>query len=64
MSAQLNYLRLNHAYAFQSSDTPETAPKHLLMTAAILTREGFITLEELYPHVGVTRSNLQSTEST
>ena len=34
--------------------TPElcdSVPRNLYLTAAILIREGFITLEDLYPHV-------------
>ncbi|KAJ7667690.1 transcription factor/nuclear export subunit protein 2-domain-containing protein [Mycena polygramma] len=36
---------------YQSADVTELTPKNLYMTAAILIREGFITLEELYPHL-------------
>lgn len=35
----------------QSKDVSEVTPKQLYLTAAILIREGFITLEELLPHV-------------
>src|ERR1700761_2369830 len=38
-------------YLFQASDVVEPTPKNLYLTAAILIREGFITLEDLYPHV-------------
>ncbi|KAF7355034.1 THO complex subunit 2 [Mycena sanguinolenta] len=36
---------------YQAPDVAEPTPKNLYMTAAILIREGFITLEDLYPHV-------------
>ncbi|KAF7353062.1 THO complex subunit 2 [Mycena venus] len=36
---------------YQSADVTEPTPKNLYMTAAILIREGFITLEDLYPHL-------------
>ncbi|KAJ7283481.1 transcription factor/nuclear export subunit protein 2-domain-containing protein [Mycena rebaudengoi] len=36
---------------YQSPDVSEPTPKNLYLTAAILIREGFITLEDLYPHV-------------
>ena len=35
----------------QSEEVAESVPKNLYLTAAILIREGFITLEDLYPHV-------------
>lgn len=38
-------------YLFQSEEVPESVPKNLYLTAAILIREGFITLEDLYLHV-------------
>ncbi|KAG1761166.1 hypothetical protein EDD22DRAFT_986593, partial [Suillus occidentalis] len=37
------------------SEAHEPPPRNLYLTAAILTREGFITLEDLYPHVSVER---------
>lgn len=37
----------------QHPDIHEVAPKSLYLTAAVLIREGFITLEDLYPHVSV-----------
>lgn len=36
---------------YQSKDVSEVTPKQLYLTAAILIREGFITLEELLPHL-------------
>ncbi|KAF5387899.1 hypothetical protein D9615_000104 [Tricholomella constricta] len=36
---------------YQSQDVVETTPKSLYLTAAILIREGFITLEDLYLHI-------------
>nr|GAT53854.1 predicted protein [Mycena chlorophos] len=36
---------------YQSPDVPESTPRNLYLTAAILIREGFITLEDLYPHL-------------
>ncbi|KAJ7755620.1 transcription factor/nuclear export subunit protein 2-domain-containing protein [Mycena maculata] len=36
---------------YQSPDVNEPTPKNLYLTAAILIREGFITLEDLYPHL-------------
>lgn len=35
----------------QSPDVVESPPRNLYLTAAILIREGFIALEDLYPHV-------------
>ncbi len=35
----------------QALDVPEQTPKNLYLTAALLIREGFITLEDIYPHV-------------
>lgn len=32
-------------------DVHEPSPQNLHLTAAILIREGFVSLEELYPHV-------------
>jgi hypothetical protein len=37
--------------SLQTADVTEPTPKNLYMTAAILIREGFITLEDLYPHL-------------
>lgn len=31
----------------------QPTPPNLYLTAAVLIREGFITLEDLYPHVSV-----------
>ncbi|KAF9569407.1 hypothetical protein CPC08DRAFT_182366 [Agrocybe pediades] len=36
---------------YQSSDVQESTPRNLYLTAAILIREGFIALEDLYPHL-------------
>src|SRR5258708_26908229 len=38
-------------YLMQSEEVPESVPKNLYLTAAILIREGFINLEDLYLHV-------------
>lgn len=35
----------------QSTDVTEQTPRSLYLTAALLIREGFIALEDLYPHV-------------
>ena len=35
----------------QGPDVHEPSPKGLYLAAAILIREGFVSLEELYPHV-------------
>ena len=40
----------------QSAEVAEATPKNLYLTAAILIREGFITMEDLYPHVRTTIS--------
>ena len=34
-----------------AQEVTETTPKQLYVTAALLIREGIITLEDLYPHV-------------
>ncbi|KAI0750889.1 transcription factor/nuclear export subunit protein 2-domain-containing protein [Daedaleopsis nitida] len=39
---------------YQSSEVAETAPKNLYLMAAILIREGFLSLEDLYSHIGPT----------
>ncbi|KAG9317174.1 hypothetical protein JVU11DRAFT_1367 [Chiua virens] len=36
---------------YQGPDIHEPAPKNLYLAAAMLIREGFISLEELYPHL-------------
>lgn len=36
---------------YQSPEVTEATPKSLYLTAAILIRQGFITLEDLYPHI-------------
>ena len=38
-------------YNMQSPDVPEHCPKSLYFTTALLIREGFISLEDIYPHV-------------
>jgi len=35
----------------QSTEPHEATPRNLYLTTAILIREGFITLEDIYPHV-------------
>jgi THO complex subunit 2 len=37
---------------YQSEDVPENAPKELYVLAALLLREGFMALEELWTHLG------------
>ncbi|OSD04328.1 hypothetical protein PYCCODRAFT_1444038 [Trametes coccinea BRFM310] len=37
---------------YQSPDVTETTPRNLYLMTAILIREGFLRLEDLYPHVG------------
>ncbi|KAJ7591413.1 transcription factor/nuclear export subunit protein 2-domain-containing protein [Mycena floridula] len=44
---------------YQSMVPPETAPKHLFMTAALLIREGLLTLEDLYPHLSPADENME-----
>ncbi|KAL0063115.1 THO2 plays a role in transcriptional elongation [Marasmius tenuissimus] len=46
--AQVLGFKLAH---YQSPDVHEQPPKSLYLTAAILIREGFIELEDLYPHL-------------
>ncbi|KAI0693806.1 transcription factor/nuclear export subunit protein 2-domain-containing protein [Cytidiella melzeri] len=36
---------------YQGADSTEQTPRSLYLTAALLIREGFITLEDLYPHI-------------
>lgn len=36
---------------FKTPELCDTVPRNLYLTAAILIRAGFITLEDLYPHV-------------
>ncbi|OBZ76414.1 THO complex subunit 2 [Grifola frondosa] len=36
---------------YQSPDVTETTPRNLYLLAAILIREGFLTVEDLYPHI-------------
>ncbi|KAJ7067990.1 transcription factor/nuclear export subunit protein 2-domain-containing protein [Mycena amicta] len=43
---------------YQSPDVAETTPKNLYLTAAILIRQGFITLEDLYPHLSPNDDNM------
>ena len=38
-------------YSMQTEEVAESVPKNLYLTAAILIRERFIMLEDLYPHV-------------
>ncbi|KAG2043203.1 transcription factor/nuclear export subunit protein 2-domain-containing protein [Suillus americanus] len=46
--AQVLGFKFSH---YQSSETHEPPLKNLYLTAAILIREGFITVEDLYPHL-------------
>ncbi|GLB33487.1 putative THO complex subunit 2 N-terminus [Lyophyllum shimeji] len=45
---------------YQSPDVAEATPKSLYLTAAILIREGFISLEDLYPHIAPDDSAMES----
>lgn len=45
----------------QSPDVTETTPKSLYLMAALLIREGFITVEDLYLHVSVFLNNTYQT---
>ncbi|KAG1756059.1 transcription factor/nuclear export subunit protein 2-domain-containing protein [Suillus lakei] len=46
--AQVLGFKFSH---YQSPETHEPPPRNLYLTAAILIREGFITVEDLYPHL-------------
>ena len=46
---QFTQIRSSHLFN-QSEEVAESVPKNLYLTAAILIREEFITLEDLYPH--------------
>ncbi|KAF4602377.1 THO complex subunit 2 [Pleurotus pulmonarius] len=46
--AQVLGFKFSH---YQSSETSDNALKSLCLTAALLIREGFISLEHLYPHL-------------
>ncbi|KAG1857214.1 transcription factor/nuclear export subunit protein 2-domain-containing protein [Suillus tomentosus] len=46
--AQVLGFKFSH---YQSSETHESPLRNLYLTAAILIREGFITVEDLYPHL-------------
>ncbi|CDO68724.1 hypothetical protein BN946_scf184652.g51 [Trametes cinnabarina] len=37
---------------YQSPEVMESTPRHLYLMTALLIREGFLRLEDLYPHVG------------
>ena len=41
----------------QLTEVAEQTPRSLYLTAALLIREGFISLEDLYPHVRIVASN-------
>ncbi|KAH0587189.1 hypothetical protein H2248_005998 [Termitomyces sp. 'cryptogamus'] len=45
---------------YQSTDVTEPTSKNLYLTAAILIREGFITLEDLYPHLSPDDNAMES----
>ena len=49
--------------AVQSSDVTETIPPNLYLMAAILIREGFLSLEDIYPHVRSLRGTFSNTDS-
>ncbi|KIK65595.1 hypothetical protein GYMLUDRAFT_70692 [Collybiopsis luxurians FD-317 M1] len=44
---------------YQSPEAPEP-PKALYLTAALLIREGFVALEDLYPHLSPSDSNMEN----
>ncbi|THH02395.1 hypothetical protein EW026_g445 [Hermanssonia centrifuga] len=44
---------------YQALDVPEQTPKNLYLTAALLIREGFITLEDIYPHITPTDGEME-----
>ncbi|KAG2148090.1 transcription factor/nuclear export subunit protein 2-domain-containing protein [Suillus clintonianus] len=46
--AQVLGFKFSH---YQSPEAHEPPPRNLYLTAAILIREGFITVEDLYPHL-------------
>ncbi|KAK7061446.1 THO complex subunit 2 [Favolaschia claudopus] len=43
---------------YQAPDVTEPTPRNLDLTAAVLIREGFITLEDLYPHLSPTDADM------
>ncbi|KAH9943361.1 transcription factor/nuclear export subunit protein 2-domain-containing protein [Epithele typhae] len=43
---------------YQSPDVLETTPRNLYLMAAVLIREGFLTLEDLYLHIGPLDENM------
>ncbi|KAJ3795196.1 transcription factor/nuclear export subunit protein 2-domain-containing protein [Lentinula aff. detonsa] len=57
--AQILGFKFNY---FQSTEAPET-PKSLYLTAAILIREGFVALEDLYPHLSPNDSEMADIRS-
>ncbi|THH13890.1 hypothetical protein EW146_g6381 [Bondarzewia mesenterica] len=57
--AQVMGFKFRH---YQSSEVTEPTPRHLYLTAALLIREGFITLEDLYPHLTPTDDDMEEKE--
>jgi THO complex subunit 2 len=47
---------------YQSSDTSDGTPKQLYLTAALLIRERFITLEDLLPHLSPNDEGMNAAE--
>ncbi|KAF9224309.1 hypothetical protein BS17DRAFT_779623 [Gyrodon lividus] len=45
---------------YQGPDAYEPSQKNLYLTAAILIREGFVSLEELYPHLAPSDEDMES----
>ncbi|GJE84409.1 THO complex subunit 2 [Phanerochaete sordida] len=45
---------------YQLPDVNESAPKTLYLAAALLIREGFITLEDIYPHLSPTDDAMEA----
>ncbi|KAG2361997.1 transcription factor/nuclear export subunit protein 2-domain-containing protein [Suillus spraguei] len=55
--AQVLGFKFSH---YQSSETHEPPLRNLYLTAAILIREGFITVEDLYPHLTPRDADLET----
>ncbi|KAG2755797.1 hypothetical protein P692DRAFT_20853707 [Suillus brevipes Sb2] len=55
--AQVLGFKFSH---YQSSETHEPPPRNLYLTAAILIREGFITVEDLYPHLTPREADIET----
>jgi THO complex subunit 2 len=46
----------------QAPDVKEATPQNLSLTAALLIREGFITLDDLYPHLSPSDEDMEAKE--